>query len=105
MSICYERHHPQCFLSYGLNSAEIVFNPSATVKSFSESLWPIEARDAAFKNGYYVAAINRVGLEEFQGVVSYPYYGWSYVAGPLGSKTPVRESSLTTILHFLKYNM
>lgn len=91
--ICYERHHPQCFFSYALNSAEIVFNPSATVKSFSESLWPIEARDAAFQNEFYVGAINRVGQEQFdsssdsQGMSS--FYGSSYVSGPDGSKTPV----------------
>lgn len=29
--ICYERHHPQSWMLYGLNGAEIVFNPSATV--------------------------------------------------------------------------
>lgn len=29
--ICYERHHPQSWMLYGINGAEIVFNPSATV--------------------------------------------------------------------------
>ena len=31
INICYGRHHPLNWLSYGLNGAEIVFNPSATV--------------------------------------------------------------------------
>jgi hypothetical protein len=48
---------------FGLNGAEIVFNPSATVGELSEPLWPIEARNAAIANSYYVGAINRVGTE------------------------------------------
>lgn len=33
INICYGRHHPQNWMMYGLNGAEIVFNPSATVGS------------------------------------------------------------------------
>ncbi len=46
-----------------MNGAEVVFNPSATVGALSEPLWPIEARNAAIANSYYVAGINRVGTE------------------------------------------
>lgn len=35
---------------FGLNGAEIVFNPSATVGELSEPMWPIEARNAAIAN-------------------------------------------------------
>jgi len=31
VNICYGRHHPQNWMMYGINGAEIVFNPSATV--------------------------------------------------------------------------
>lgn len=31
VNICYGRHHPQNWMMYGVNGAEIVFNPSATV--------------------------------------------------------------------------
>lgn len=31
INICYGRHHPLNWLMYGVNGAEIVFNPSATV--------------------------------------------------------------------------
>ena len=31
INIWYGRHHPLDWLSYGINGAEIVFNPSATV--------------------------------------------------------------------------
>jgi hypothetical protein len=53
---------PQAF---GLNGAELVFNPCATVGELSEPLWPLEARNAAIANAYFVAAINRVGTEAF----------------------------------------
>ena len=35
------------WLMYGVNGADIVFNPSATVGALSEPMWPIEARNAA----------------------------------------------------------
>jgi len=31
VNICYGRHHPLNWLMYGINGAEVVFNPSATV--------------------------------------------------------------------------
>lgn len=61
INICYGRHHPQNWLMYGVNGAEIVFNPSATVGALSEPLWPIEARNAAIANSYFTCGINRVG--------------------------------------------
>ncbi|VDO00592.1 unnamed protein product [Rodentolepis nana] len=35
INICYGRHHPQNWMMYGLNGAEIVFNPSATIDGLS----------------------------------------------------------------------
>lgn len=32
INICYGRHHPQNWMMFGLNGADIVFNPSATVR-------------------------------------------------------------------------
>lgn len=40
--ICYDRHFPEGARALGLNGAEIVFNPSATVSGLSEYLWKIE---------------------------------------------------------------
>lgn len=99
VNICYGRHHPLNWLGYGLNGAEIVFNPSATVGSLSEPLWPIEARNAAIANAYFTVAINRVGTEHFpnqftsgDGKPAHQefghFYGSSYVAAPNGSRTP-----------------
>ena len=61
VNICYGRHHPQNWMMYGVNGADIVFNPSATVGALSEPLWSIEARNAAIANSYFAVAINRVG--------------------------------------------
>ncbi|KAL7082536.1 hypothetical protein ACP275_14G104600 [Erythranthe tilingii] len=52
VNICYGRHHPLNWLAFGLNGAEIVFNPSATVGELSEPMWPIEARNAADDANY-----------------------------------------------------
>lgn len=98
-NICYGRHHPLNWMAYGLNGAEIVFNPSATVGVLSEPLWGIEARNAAIANHYYTVAINRVGTEVFPNEFSSGdgkpahkdfghFYGSSYVAAPNGSRTP-----------------
>lgn len=58
-------HHPLNWMAYGLNGAEIVFNPSATVGTLSEPMWAIEARNAAIANTYFVGCINRVGTGTF----------------------------------------
>src|SRR3954470_6250614 len=59
--ICYDRHFPEGARALGLNGAEIVFNPSATVAGLSEYLWKLEQPAHAAANGYFVGAINRVG--------------------------------------------
>src|SRR5918999_5582304 len=53
--ICYDRHFPEGARILGLNGAEIVFNPSATVAGLSEYLWKLEQPEHAVANGYFVA--------------------------------------------------
>uniref|UniRef100_A0A0P4ZK35 Beta-ureidopropionase n=1 Tax=Daphnia magna TaxID=35525 RepID=A0A0P4ZK35_9CRUS len=55
INICYGRHHPQNWMMYGINGAEIVFNPSATVGGLSEPMWSIEARNAAIANRFRIS--------------------------------------------------
>ncbi|XP_007437445.2 beta-ureidopropionase, partial [Python bivittatus] len=99
VNICFGRHHPLNWLMYSLNGAEIIFNPSATIGKLSESLWPIEARDAAIANHCFTCAINRVGTEVYPNPFTSGdgepahhdlgyFYGSSYVAAPNGSRTP-----------------
>jgi len=80
--ICYDRHFPDGARCLGLNGAEIVFNPSATVAGLSEYLWKIEQPAHAVANGYFVAAINRVGKEAPWNIGE--FYGQSYVVSPKG---------------------
>ncbi|XP_008592285.1 PREDICTED: beta-ureidopropionase-like, partial [Galeopterus variegatus] len=67
--------------------------------SHSESLWPVEARNAAIANHCFTCAINRVGEEHFpneftsgDGKKAHQdfgyFYGSSYVAAPDSSRTP-----------------
>jgi beta-ureidopropionase len=80
--ICYDRHFPDGARCLGLNGAEIVFNPSATVAGLSEYLWQLEQPAHAVANGYFVAAINRVGTEAPWNIGE--FYGQSYVVSPRG---------------------
>ncbi|CAL9069646.1 beta-ureidopropionase-like [Musa acuminata AAA Group] len=99
INICYGRHHPLNWLAFGLNGAEIVFNPSATVGELSEPMWPIEARNAAIANSYFVGSINRVGTEIFPNAFTSGdgkpehsdfghFYGSSHFSAPDASCTP-----------------
>jgi beta-ureidopropionase len=80
--ICYDRHFPEGARILGLNGAEIVFNPSATVAGLSEYLWELEQPAHAVANGYFVAAINRVGKEKPWSIGE--FYGKSYFCNPRG---------------------
>lgn len=80
--ICYDRHFPEGARVLGLNGAEIVFNPSATVAGLSEYLWELEQPAHAVANGYFIAAINRVGTEEPWKIGE--FYGKSYFCNPRG---------------------
>lgn len=99
INICYGRHHPLNWLMFGINGAEIVFNPSATVAGLSEHLWGVEARNAAIANSYFTCAINRVGTEIFPNEFTSGdgksahrefghFYGSSYITAPDGTRTP-----------------
>ncbi|HKH98530.1 MAG TPA: nitrilase-related carbon-nitrogen hydrolase [Candidatus Sulfotelmatobacter sp.] len=80
--ICYDRHFPEGARILGLNGAEIVFNPSATVAGLSEYLWELEQPAHAVANGYFVGAINRVGVEKPWSIGE--FYGKSYFCNPRG---------------------
>ncbi|MCH8024511.1 MAG: acyltransferase, partial [Candidatus Marinimicrobia bacterium] len=58
--ICYDRHFPEGARALGLNGAEIVYNPSATVAGLSQYLWKLEQPAHAVANGYFMGCINRV---------------------------------------------
>jgi beta-ureidopropionase len=80
--ICYDRHFPEGARILGLNGAEVVLNPSATVAGLSEYLWKLEQPAHAVANGYFVGAINRVGFEAPWNIGE--FYGQSYFCDPRG---------------------
>ncbi|GAA0671795.1 hydrolase [Kitasatospora atroaurantiaca] len=79
--ICYDRHFPEGWRALGLGGAEIVYNPSATSRGLSAYLWQLEQPSAAVANEYFIAAINRVGTEEYG---DNDFYGTSYFVDPRG---------------------
>ncbi|CAL9285651.1 MULTISPECIES: nitrilase-related carbon-nitrogen hydrolase [Streptomyces] len=79
--ICYDRHFPEGWRQLGLNGAQLVYNPSATHRGLSAYLWQLEQPAAAVANEYFVAAINRVGVEEYG---DNDFYGTSYFVDPRG---------------------
>ena len=85
--ICYDRHFPEGARALGLNGAEIVFNPSATVAGLSEYLWKLEQPAHAVANQYFVGAINRVGHEQPWDIGE--FYGQSYFCDPRGQMLAV----------------
>ena len=85
--ICYDRHFPEGARALGLNGAEIIFNPSATVAGLSEYLWKLEQPAHAVANGYFVGAINRVGKESPWNIGE--FYGQSYFCDPRGQMLKV----------------
>jgi beta-ureidopropionase len=99
--ICYDRHFPEGARALGLNGAEIVFNPSATVAGLSEHLWKLEQPAHAVANGYFIGAINRVGVEAPWNIGE--FYGSSYFCDPRGQifaqATRDRDEVLTADLN------
>lgn len=80
--ICYDRHFPEGARALGLNGAEIVYNPSATVAGLSQYLWKLEQPAHAAANGYFMGCINRVGEEKPWNLGR--FYGSSYFVDPRG---------------------
>lgn len=95
--ICYDRHFPEGARALALNGAEIVFNPSATVKGLSQYLWKLEQPAHAAANGYFMGCINRVGSEAPWNIGE--FYGSSYFVDPRGQtlvQAPENEDALIT---------
>ncbi len=100
--ICYDRHFPDGARILGLNGAEIVFNPSATVAGLSEYLWKLEQPAHCVANQYFLGAINRVGREKPWNIGE--FYGQSYFCDPRGQFVGVgprdKDALVTATLDF-----
>ena len=80
--ICYDRHFPEGARALGLNGAEVVYNPSATVKGLSGHLWELEQPAHAAATGYFMGCVNRVAVEAPWNLGE--FYGRSYFVNPRG---------------------
>ncbi|GAT33634.1 N-carbamoylputrescine amidase [Terrimicrobium sacchariphilum] len=94
--ICYDRHYPEGARCLGLNGAEIVFNPSATVAGLSEYLWKLEQPAHAVANQYFLCAVNRVGMEKPWNIGE--FYGSSYICDPRGQMVAVASRDKDEVL-------
>ena len=80
VAICYDRHYPEYMRALAVRGADLVVVPQAgAVGEWPEGLYEAEMRVAAFQNGYFVALVNRVGVEE-----KLTFAGESFITAPDG---------------------
>lgn len=91
--ICWDQWYPEGARLTAMQGAEILFYPTAIGWHPSEKkeygvnqhgAWETIQRSHAVANGCYVAAINRIGLEQPIGGDGLEFWGQSFVAGTSG---------------------
>jgi N-carbamoylputrescine amidase len=91
--ICWDQWFPEAARLTALQGAQILFYPTAigwhpaekaTEGAAQHAAWETIQRAHAVANGCYVAAVNRVGLEQPAGGDGLEFWGQSFVAGPMG---------------------
>ena len=105
--ICWDQWYPEGARLTALQGAEILFYPTAIGWHPSEKAkyganqhgaWELIQRSHAVANGCYVAAVNRIGLEQPVGGDGLEFWGQSFVAGTSGQilakASPDREEIL-----------
>ena len=91
--ICWDQWYPEAARLTALQGAEILFYPTAigwhpgekaAQGALQQSSWETIQRAHAIANGCFVAAANRVGLEQPLGGDGLEFWGQSFVAGTSG---------------------
>jgi N-carbamoylputrescine amidase len=91
--VCWDQWYPEGARLTALQGAEILFYPTAIGWHPSEKekygknqhmAWETIQRGHAVANGCYVAAVNRIGLENPAGGEGIEFWGQSFVAGTSG---------------------
>ena len=91
--ICWDQWYPEAARLTAMHGAEILFYPTAIGWHPSEKAeygvnqhgaWETIQRSHAVANGCYVAAVNRIGLEQPIGGDGLEFWGQSFVAGTSG---------------------
>jgi N-carbamoylputrescine amidase len=85
VAICWDEWYPEVARILTLGGAEMIFYPSAIGSEpdrpgySSAEAWQCVIRSHAIANGVFVAAVNRVGVEQ-----EMSFYGRSFVVDPFG---------------------
>ena len=85
VGICWDEWFPEVARILGLKGAEIIFFPSAIGSEpdhpeySSQTAWETVIKSHGITNGLFVAAVNRVGVED-----KMSFYGGSFISTPYG---------------------
>jgi N-carbamoylputrescine amidase len=91
--ICWDQWYPEAARLTAMQGAEILFYPTAigwhpaekrASGAAQHGAWETIQRGHAVANGCYVAAVNRIGLEQPEGGDGLEFWGQSFVAGTSG---------------------
>ncbi|MGL2986223.1 carbon-nitrogen hydrolase [Flavobacterium sp. RSSA_27] len=92
--ICWDQWYPEGARLTALQGAEVLFYPTAIgwhpleKEQYGENqhgAWMNVMKGHAVANGVYVAAANRIGLEQYiEGTAGIDFWGSSFIAGPQG---------------------
>jgi N-carbamoylputrescine amidase len=92
--ICWDQWFPEAARLTALQGAEVLFYPTAIgwhpkeKEHYGENqhnAWMSVMKGHAVANGVYVAAANRIGLEQYiDGTAGIQFWGSSFIAGPQG---------------------
>ena len=92
--ICWDQWFPEAARLTALQGAEVLFYPTAIgwhpleKDEYGENqhgAWMNVMKGHAVANGVYVAAANRIGLEQYiEGTAGIQFWGSSFIAGPQG---------------------
>jgi len=91
--VCWDQWYPEAARLTAMRGAEILFYPTAIGWHPAEKAeyganqhgaWEVIQRSHAVANGCYVAAVNRIGLEQPIGGPGLEFWGQSFVAGTSG---------------------
>ena len=92
--ICWDQWYPEAARLTALKGAEVLFYPTAIgwhpleKEQYGENqhgAWMNVMKGHAVANGVYVAAANRIGLEQYiEGTAGIQFWGSSFIAGPQG---------------------
>lgn len=92
--ICWDQWYPEAARLTALKGADVLFYPTAIgwhpleKEQYGENqhgAWMNVMKGHAVANGVYVAAANRIGLEQYiEGTAGIQFWGSSFIAGPQG---------------------